>query len=340
MALGPLMLDVASYSLSFEEKTLLANPIVGGLILFSRNYKSPEQLQNLISEIRHASPNIIIAVDHEGGRVQRFREGFTRIPAMASFGKLYSENSESAIALSRDCGWLMAAELVAYDIDISFAPILDRDYGVSSIIGDRAFSSNPDDIVVLTKAFIDGMSQAGMASTGKHFPGHGGVVADSHIDIPVDERSLDELRADDICCFAPVIEAGLHAIMPAHIIYPKVDVHPAGFSKYWLQTILRDELDFRGVIFSDDLGMEGATVAGSFPQRADAALNAGCDMVLVCNNPEGAQEVLQYLDSKGSTCNERLQSMKLQREKQLSLDELKASSRWKNTRDKLLDLIE
>mgnify|MGYP003856774343 CR=1 FL=1 len=338
-ALGPLMLDVASYSLSGEEKTLLANPIVGGLILFSRNYESPEQLKNLIAEIRQASPNIIIAVDHEGGRVQRFREGFTRIPAMASFGKLYKQNPESAIALSRDCGWLMAAELIAYDIDISFAPILDRDYGVSSIIGDRAFSVNPDDIVVLTKAFIDGMSQAGMASTGKHFPGHGGVAADSHIDIPVDERSLDELRSNDISIFAPVIDAGLNAIMPAHIIYPKVDEQPAGFSKYWLQTILRDELDFEGVIFSDDLGMEGATVAGGFPQRADAALKAGCDMVLVCNNPEGAQEVLQHLDSSGITCNERLQSMRLLGKKKLRPDELKGLSRWKNTRDKLSGLI-
>jgi len=335
---GPLMLDVAGLSLTHEEKKILNHPLVGGLILFSRNYSTPEQLKALVSDIRLASPNIIIAVDHEGGRVQRFKEGFTRIPAMASLGRLYKDNQELAIQLSRDCGWLMAAELVAYDIDISFAPILDRDYGISSIIGDRAFSDNPDEIVILTQAFVEGMAEAGMASTGKHFPGHGGVAADSHIDIPVDDRSLDELRKNDISIFEPIIAGGLNAIMPAHIIYPKVDSQAAGFSRYWLQTMLRGELNFDGVIFSDDLGMEGATVAGSFPERAEAALSAGCDMVLVCNNPDGAQEVLSYLESKKPVNNPRLGTMLLKQDKKIPLNDLQKMPRWQRTFKKLAEL--
>ena len=337
--LGPLMLDVAGFSLTSEEKKILSSPLVGGLILFTRNYSNVEQLQSLIAEIRLASPDIIIAVDHEGGRVQRFRDGFTRIPPMAALGKLYKDDTTAAIQLSQDCGWLMAAELIAYDIDISFAPILDRDYGISSIIGDRAFSDCIDDIVVLTQAFIKGMSEAGMASTGKHFPGHGGVVADSHIDIPIDERSLDELRENDISVFGPVINSGLNAIMPAHIIYPKVDDFAAGFSKYWLQTILRNELKFEGVIFSDDLGMEGATVAGSFPERAEAALSAGCDMVLVCNDPDGAEQVLSYLEQREIQPNPRLNAMRLQPNLKKLPYELTELSRWQSTRERLAVLV-
>lgn len=337
--IGPLMLDVAGLSLTDEEKNRLSSPLVGGLILFTRNYRDVEQLQSLIAEIRLASPDIIIAVDHEGGRVQRFREGFTRIPPMALLGELYKNDSDAAIQLSQDCGWLMAAELIAYDIDISFAPILDRDYGVSSIIGDRAFSGCVEAIIVLTQAFIKGMSEAGMASTGKHFPGHGGVAADSHIDIPIDERSLDELRENDISVFGPLIDSGLDAIMPAHIIYPKVDSFAAGFSKYWLQTVLRTELKFAGVIFSDDLGMEGATVAGSFPERAEAALSAGCDMVLVCNNPEGAAQVLRYLEQREAQPNNRLSAMRLRPELRQSQGELTALPRWKSTRERLAVLV-
>jgi len=233
----------------------------------------------------------------------------------------------------------MAAELIAYDIDISFAPILDRDYGISSIIGDRAFSGSVDDIVVLTQAFIKGMSEAGMASTGKHFPGHGGVAADSHTDIPVDERTIDELRENDISVFEPVINSGLNAIMPAHIIYPKVDSFAAGFSQYWLQTVLRNELKFEGVIFSDDLGMEGATVAGSFSERAEAALSAGCDMVLVCNNPDGAAQVLSYLEQREAKPNKRLSTMRLKSELKKLQSELMTFPRWKSTRERLALLV-
>jgi beta-N-acetylhexosaminidase len=333
--LGPLMLDVAGLALSEKEKQILSSPLVGGLILFTRNYSTQKQLQSLIAEIRLASPDIIIAVDHEGGRVQRFREGFTRIPPMAALGVMYKTDRDAAVELSLDCGWLMAAELIAYDIDISFAPILDRDYGISSIIGDRAFSGCVEDIIVLTQAFIKGMAEAGMASTGKHFPGHGGVAADSHIDIPVDERTLGELRENDISVFGPVINSGLNAIMPAHIIYPKVDPYAAGFSKYWLQTILRNELNFEGVIFSDDLGMEGATVAGSFPERAEAALSAGCDMVLVCNNAEGAAEVLRYLEQRETKPNKRLNNMKLKPELKHLPGKLTEMSRWTSTKERL-----
>lgn len=329
------MLDIEGLTLNENEKFTLSSPMVGGLILFTRNYKNVEQLKSLVAEIRAVSPNIIIAVDHEGGRVQRFREGFTRIPPMASLGKLYEEDPHAAIQLSVECGWLMAAELIAYDIDISFAPILDRNYGISSIIGDRAFSENVEDIVALTQAFIQGMSEAGMASTGKHFPGHGGVAADSHVDIPIDDRTLDVLQTNDISIFASVINSGLNAIMPAHIIYPEVDSFAAGFSKYWLQTILRGELDFQGVIFSDDLGMEGATVAGSFSERAEAALSAGCDMVLVCNNPEGANQVLNYLEQQNVPVSKRLNSMRLKPALKHSPESLVTSARWKKCRQLL-----
>ena len=337
--LGPLMLDVAGLTLSDNEKHILGSSHVGGLILFSRNYHDIAQLQALVADVRAVAPNIIIAVDHEGGRVQRFRKAFTRIPPMAALGELYKKDQKAALELALDCGWLMAAELIAYDIDISFAPILDRDYGISSIIGDRAFSGIVEDIIVLAQSFIKGMSEAGMASTGKHFPGHGGVAADSHIDIPVDERSLAELRENDISVFAPVIDAGLNAIMPAHIIYPKVDSFAAGFSKYWLQTELRENLKFEGVIFSDDLGMEGATVAGTFSERAEAALSAGCDMVLVCNNPEGAEQVLSYLKQRETRPNNRLNTMRLKPDLKYSPSELRALPRWQVTAKKLSALI-
>jgi len=338
--IGPLMLDVAGLSLTTKERLLLANPLVGGLILFSRNYQSPDQLQLLVSEIREASPNIIIAVDHEGGRVQRFKKGFTAIPAMATLGNLYNISPDKALSQAKDYGWLFAAELISYDIDLSFAPVLDRDHGISSVIADRAFSSNADVIVKLSRALIKGMHDAGMVATGKHFPGHGGVAADSHHDIPIDNRSLAALTASDMCIFSALSTdqsegcgATIDAVMPAHVIYSEVDTKPAGFSKKWLQDILRKQLDFDGVIFSDDLSMEGASVAGSFAERAEAALDAGCDMVLVCNHPQGAGEVLAYLQKRldQGECdfnNNRLMRMRLDSTKQLTPEEVKADSRW------------
>lgn len=335
-SIGPLMLDVEGLSLSALEKEILANPLVGGLILFSRNFQSPEQLRQLVAEVRSVNPGIIIAVDHEGGRVQRFKDGFTVIPAMGTLGKLFHKSPEDALQKAKDYGWIIAAELISYDIDLSFAPVLDRNHGVSAVIGDRAFSNDADAVIELTSAFVDGMHEAGMVATGKHFPGHGGVAGDSHLEVPVDARSLKQLKEDDLYIFSALIsdEQKLDAVMPAHVIYSAVDKQPAGFSKTWLQNILRKDLGFDGVIFSDDLAMEGASVAGSFADRAKAALSAGCDMILVCNHPQGAQEVLSYLESleKASPAilaNERLKQLRLDKSKQKTLDELKESRRWK-----------
>ena len=325
------MLDIEGLSLNDSDRVLLGHPMVGGLILFTRNFESTQQLQKLISEIRAANPHIIIAVDHEGGRVQRFKSEFTLLPAMAKLGELYEHDRERALFLSQEFAWLMAAELICFDIDISFAPILDRNHGISAIIGDRAFSSSILAITSLTEAFCRGMHDAGMASTGKHFPGHGSVEADSHIAIPVDHRDFQDIDTADMAVFSKVIECGIDAMMPAHVIYPSVDDQPAGFSHIWLQDILRKKLKFDGVIFSDDLGMEGATVGGSFENRAKLALEAGCDMILVCNNRQGALEVLTYLEDQNLEPSQRLPSMRhsstLSRTS-TTLAKLKQSARW------------
>lgn len=292
MSIAPLMLDLEGTVLTAEEKELLQHPLSGGLIFFSRNFESVEQLQVLIDDVRAAAPeDFLISVDHEGGRVQRFREGFTRLPALA---KLYeqSEDEPTALRAAHHHAWLMASELRAMGIDFSFAPVLDLNYGVSEVIGDRAFHSEADIVAKMATAYIEGMHDAGMAATGKHFPGHGAIVADSHLEIPVDERSMDALDAADMRPFAKLIQEGMDAIMPAHVIYPEVDSQPAGFSQVWLQKILRQQLGFDGVIFSDDLNMEGASFAGNYAQRAEAAIHAGCDMVLVCNNRPGVIQVM------------------------------------------------
>lgn len=331
--IGPLMVDVQGLSLTSAEKEILSSPVVGGLILFSRNFRDADQLSSLISEIRACSPNIIIAVDHEGGRVQRFKEGFTRIPPMASLGQLYKSDKVAAIKSAYELGWLFASELISFDIDISFAPVLDRDYGVSQVIGDRAFSSEIDEIVELSSSLIKGMRDAGMASTGKHFPGHGAVVADSHLEIPIDDRNVQSIKDDDMIIFSSLISKGLDAIMPAHVIYESVDKHPAGFSKIWMEEVLRGDLGFEGVIFSDDLSMEGASVAGGFTERANAALDAGCDMILVCNNPTAAKEVQLHLENlisagKLKLNNARLQKMRLKQDKKVSINNVKDSFVW------------
>ncbi|VAW74748.1 beta-N-acetylglucosaminidase [hydrothermal vent metagenome] len=296
MSIGPVMLDVQGLALTPEEREVLQHPAVGGVILFSRNYESPAQVARLAADI-HAlrQPPLLIAVDQEGGRVQRFRDGFFRLPAVGVFAGLYDENPGAALALTQEAGWLMASEVLSVGVDLSFAPVLDLDLGMSAVIGDRAFHRYPEAVTELALAYQRGMHEAGMASVGKHFPGHGGVVVDSHHGLPEDQRTLADLELQDLIPFARLAHNGLNSVMVAHVLYPQVDSQPAGFSRRWLTDILRDSMQFQGVIFSDDLSMGGAAWAGDYPQRAQLALEAGCDMVLVCNQPEHAIEVIESL---------------------------------------------
>lgn len=297
--LGPVMLDVAGLTLTDEEREVLAHPLVGGVILFSRNYSSPEQLEALTADIHGIRDTpLVITVDHEGGRVQRFRSGFTRLPPMAVFAQMWETDPDDALARAHDTGYVLAAELRARGVDLSFTPVLDLDYGASQVIGDRAFNRDPQVVAKLAEALVEGLNEGGMGSVGKHFPGHGFVAADSHTEIPVDHRELDEIWAEDIAPYRERIGRLLSGIMPAHVIYDKVDASPAGFSQLWLHDILRDRVGFNGVIFSDDLSMQGATVAGDIVARANAAMNAGCHMVLVCNAPADARELLSRWDFK------------------------------------------
>ena len=288
---GPVMLDVAAYEVSSEEREILQHPLVGGVILFARNYAEPEQLRALTAAIRAARPELLISVDHEGGRVQRFRDGFTRLPAMRRLGEGWSADPEAAKQQARHAGFVLAAELRAHGVDLSYAPVLDLDYGVSSVIGDRAFHRDPLVATELARAVVAGLADVGMRAVGKHFPGHGAVEADSHVAIPVDSRSFDEVWKDDVQPFR-LLAGELGGVMPAHVIFENIEPRPAGFSAFWLQEILRGKLGFEGVIFSDDLTMEGASVAGGIVARAEAAHSAGCDMVLVCNRPDFAVELL------------------------------------------------
>jgi len=297
MGLGPVMLDVLGTQLTAKDEARLMHPLVGGVILFARNYQSPGQLTELTAAI-HAlrTPPLLIAVDHEGGRVQRFREGFTKIPPMRELGKIWDAHPQRARHLAQQAGYVLAAELRACGVDFSFTPVLDVDYGQSSVIGDRAFHSDPQVIAELAHSLLIGLKQGGMHTVGKHFPGHGYVKADSHLAIPVDEREFVDIEMGDLIPFRRMVDCGLTAVMPAHVIYSRVDNRPAGFSPVWLKQILRERLGFEGCVFSDDLSMEGATVAGGIVQRAEAALNAGCDMVLVCNRPDSADELLRGLN--------------------------------------------
>ena len=294
---GPVMVDVAGTSLTELEKQRLRHPLVGGVILFARNFENREQLAALCQSI-HAERDepLLIAVDHEGGRVQRFRsDGFTAIPAMSLFGRIWMEDSLAAMRLASETGYVLGAELRACGVDLSFTPVLDLDYGVSTVIGNRAFHRDPQVVAMLARALIQGLMLAGMSACGKHFPGHGFVEADSHLEIPVDNREFEAIMQEDGAPYGWLGDMVLPSVMPAHVIYPKVDPNPAGFSKHWIQTVLRGQMDYDGVVFSDDLTMEGATVAGDILARAEAALQAGCDMVLVCNRPDLADELLERL---------------------------------------------
>ena len=286
---GSLMLDIHGTWLTAEDRRILRQPEVGGLILFARNIEDPRQVRELCASIRAVRPDLLLAVDQEGGRVQRLRNGFVRLPAMRALA-----DNDNAEQLAEHCGWLMATEVLAVGLDLSFAPVLDLDHQRSAVVGSRSFEGDAELATRLAGAFIRGMDAAGMAATGKHFPGHGWAEADSHVAIPVDERSLDEIRARDLVPFKRLSQQ-LAAVMPAHVIYPQVDAGPAGFSRRWLQEILRGELGFDGVIFSDDLSMAGAHVVGDAASRIEAALNAGCDMGLVCNDRASAELALGAL---------------------------------------------
>ena len=297
MSLGPVMLGISGLVLTAEERSLLRHPRVGGVILFSRNYQDPEQVTALIDEIHQLrQPRLLVAVDQEGGRVQRLRDGFTRLPPVRRLGEVYDADPVRARKLARISGWLMASELRSVGIDFSFAPVLDLDYGCCPVIGNRAFHRDPYAVSELALAYATGMHQAGMEAVGKHFPGHGGVSADSHLELPVDPRPLTALLADDLIPFERLIGHGLAGIMPAHVLYPEIDDQPAGFSARWLSEILRGRFGFQGAIFSDDLDMAGAAGAGGPLARAHAALAAGCDLVLACNDREAALAIVEGLD--------------------------------------------
>ncbi|MBT8530114.1 beta-N-acetylhexosaminidase [Polynucleobacter paneuropaeus] len=301
---GPVTLDVIGLELNAEDRRRILHPLTGGVILFGRNFSNRKQLSKLTAEIKKLRPDVLISIDHEGGRVQRCKtDGFTHLPAMRKLGEIWMSKSQAslpaesaalAMAAATACGYVLAAELRACGVDFSFTPVLDLDFGRSAVIGDRSFSRDPQIVFALAKSLNEGLRMAGMANCGKHFPGHGWAEADSHIAIPVDERSLEEILNDDAKPYE-WLDLSLAAVMPAHVIYPKVDKLPAGFSKIWLHSVLRQELGFQGVIFSDDLSMEGASVAGSVVKGAELALDAGCDAVLICNRPDLADELLAKL---------------------------------------------
>ncbi len=301
---GPVTLDVVGLELNAQDRRRIQDPLTGGVILFGRNFANRKQLTKLTGDIKNLRPDVLISIDHEGGRVQRAKQdGFTHLPAMRKLGELWSAKNTSkhaaqsaalAMAAATACGYVLGTELRACGVDFSFTPVLDLDFGRSGVIGDRSFSRDPQIVFALAKSLNDGLRMAGMANCGKHFPGHGWAEADSHVAIPVDERSLQDILNDDAKPYE-WLDLSLAAVMPAHVIYPQVDSMPAGFSKIWLHSVLRQELGFEGVIFSDDLSMEGASVAGSVVKGAELALEAGCDAVLICNRPDLADQLLKDL---------------------------------------------
>ena len=305
------MLDVEGTTLSAREREWLEHPAAAGVILFTRNFASLAQLSELTAAIKAVrKPELLVAVDHEGGRVQRFREGFSRLPAARNLGKLYDRDPEQGCRSAQLSGWLMASELRAVGVDFSFAPVADLDYGRSEVIGDRAFHHDPQTAALLACHYLRGMRAAGMRGVVKHFPGHGAVAADSHLALPVDERSLEAIEQRDLIPFKALIEEDIAAVMPAHIVYVAADSKPAGYSSFWLRTMLREKLGFKGVIVSDDLGMAGAAILGDFATRARTALEAGCDMILVCNHADGAEAALTSLvDHDHGAARQRLATL-------------------------------
>jgi len=337
MSLGPFMVDIAGTELSADDVRVLTHPLVGSVILFARNYADPRQVADLTASIRAVrAPHLLIAVDQEGGRVQRFRDGFTRLPAVRLLGRVYDEDRRDGLALAQSVGWLMAAELRAVGVDFSFAPCVDLDYGVSEIIGDRAFHSDPDAVAALAVATLSGMREAGMAAVAKHFPGHGAVVADSHVALPVDRRDYADLEPD-IRPYRPLIDNNLAAIMAAHVVYPAVDALPASLSRRWITDILRGELKFHGCVFADDLTMAGAAAFGDVLARAKLAFAAGCDVLPICNDRHSVELVLDRFgtDVGSAAAQARLVRMRARGE---AAADLRSSRQWQETAARIASL--
>jgi beta-N-acetylhexosaminidase len=330
LGLGPLMVDIAGTELSAEDVGVLTHPLVGSVLLFTRNYTDPGQITALTAAIRALrSPHLLIAVDHEGGRVQRFREGFTRLPAARLLGRQYDEDRRDGLALAQSVGWLLAAELRAVGVDFSFAPCADLDYGVSEIIGDRAFHSDPDSVAALAVATLTGMREAGMAGVAKHFPGHGAVVADSHVALPVDRREFADLEGD-IRPYRPLIDNNVPGIMAAHVVFPAIDALPASLSKRWITGVLRGELGFHGCVFADDLSMAGAVAFGNVVERAELAIAAGCDVLPICNDRHSVELALERLgaDAVSAASQARLVRMRARGE---APADLHGNRHWQET---------
>ena len=329
MTLGPLMMDLRGTELDAQEREMLRHPLVGSVILFTRNYADPAQLTELVANV-HAvrSPALIVAVDQEGGRVQRFRPGFSRLPALRRIGHEFDVERRAGCALARQLGWLMAAELRVHGVDLSFAPCVDLDFGVSEVIGDRAFHRRGQAVGELAVAYMHGMRDAGMAAVAKHFPGHGAVVADSHHALPIDRRTLPDLH-EDLAPYRVLIANGLPAVMAAHVLYPEIDDAPASVSPRWIRGVLRDTLNFQGAVFTDDLSMEGAAVAGDVVDRARRALQAGCDILPVCNNPDSVVRLLDELKVVPDASS-ALRLVRLRGRGAQSREQLQASQAWQD----------
>jgi beta-N-acetylhexosaminidase len=330
MTLGPLMIDLEGPEMTAEERELLQHPLVGGVILFTRNYAAPEQLSALVSEIHGVqSPQLLVAVDHEGGRVQRFRSDFSMLPPARRIGHEFDIDPKAGLELARRMGWLMAAELRAHGVDLSFAPCVDLDYGVSEVIGDRAFHVRPDAVAQLAVAYMHGMRDAGMPATAKHFPGHGAVVADSHLAMAVDRRGLLDMD-DDLTPYRRLIANGLPAVLAAHVLFPEVDAAPASASARWIRDVLRGELRFQGVVFTDDMSMAGAAAAGDIVERSHRALIAGSDMVLICNDRAGAVKVLDELRAEPEPAS-GLRLVRMRGRDGVPREQLVASAEWQKS---------
>lgn len=338
MTLGPLLIDIEGKALTAEDRELFRHPQVGGMILFTRNFESVQQLTELVREVRSLrAPPLLITIDHEGGRVQRFREDFTVLPSMRLIGRRYDLDKAAGKLLARQCGWLMAAELLAVGIDLSFAPCVDLDYGISSVIGDRSFHRDPHAVVDLALAFIGGMKEAGMVATAKHFPGHGAVVADSHLALPIDRRAAADMTGD-LYPYERLIANGLPAVMAAHVVYEDVDTHPASMSRRWLQDELRGRLGFSGAVFSDDLNMEGANYAGGPLERVRAAWTAGCDMLPLCNNRKGVLHVIDGFENSVDPVSQ-VRLARLHGRMGPTREELLSSTQWRECEQVVRDCL-